>query len=258
MWTEIIEALRAQLANQMVAGAVALGLVGVVAASLRNLPSALWAQIKRGVVVTATLDSRNDIFGAFVTWLNDQRFGQRSRWFTVVQAPPAVAEDEAEADDTPRLQYSPAPGFHLFWHRGRLMWMHREIAINMQVVETISLGALLAPRRVLEELLEGVARHAGARRANRLTLYTVDRWGDEWRQADSKPRRSLDSVVLDAGVTKLLHDDIHEFFERREWYAQMGIPWRRGYLLFGPPGTGKTSAAFALAGELRLSCVPCR
>jgi mitochondrial chaperone BCS1 len=104
----------------------------------------------------------------------------------------------------------------------------------------------------MEELLEGVARHAGERRANRLTLYTVDRWGDEWRLADSKPRRALDSVVLDEGVATLLHDDIHEFFGRREWYAQMGIPWRRGYLLYGPPGTGKTSAAYALAGELRL------
>ena len=105
---------------------------------------------------------------------------------------------------------------------------------------------------MLEELLESVARRAVERRANRLTLYTVDRWGDEWRLADSKPRRSLDSVVLDEGVARLLHDDIHEFFTRREWYAQMGIPWRRGYLLHGPPGTGKTSAAFALAGELRL------
>lgn len=252
MWTEFTEAIRAQLNNQVVAGAIALGLVGVVAASLRNLPGALWAQFKRVIVVTATLDSRNDLFAAFVAWLNDQRFGQRSRWFTVVQAPAAMAEDEAQAEDTPRLQYSPAPGFHLFWFRGHLMWMQRDIAMNLQVVETIRLGAFFARRRLMEELLEGVARHAGERRANRLTLYTVDRWGDEWRLADSKPRRALDSVVLDEGVAKDLHDDIHEFFTRRQWYAQMGIPWRRGYLLHGPPGTGKTSAAYALAGELRL------
>ncbi len=251
MWTEFTEAIRSQLSNQVVAGAIALGLVGVVAASLRKLPGALWSQVKRGIIVTATLDSRNDLFPAFVTWLNDQRFGQRSRWFTVVQAPAEVAEDDA-ADDAPTLKYSPAPGFHLFWYRQRLMWMQREIAMNLQVVETIHLSALFATRKTMEELLESVARHAGEQRAHRLTLYTVDRWGEDWRMADSKPRRSLDSVVLDEGVAQHLHDDIHEFFSRREWYAQMGIPWRRGYLFHGPPGTGKTSAAYALAAELRL------
>ena len=30
----------------------------------------------------------------------------------------------------------------------------------------------------------------------------------------------------------------------------MGIPHRRGYLLFGPPGTGKSTFVHALAGEL--------
>ncbi len=252
MWSDFVAALQAQLANQMVAGAVALGLVGVVAASLRNLPAMLWGQAKRAFIVTATLDSRNDLFGAFVAWLNDQRFGQRSRWFTVVQAPPSVEDDAHAADDAPRLQFSPAPGFHFFWYRGRLMWMQREISMNLQVVETVHLGALFGTRQLMEDLLQGVARHAGERRANRLMLYAVDSWSDNWRLADSKPRRSLDSVVLEAGVAKRLHDDIHEFFSRREWYARMGVPWRRGYLLYGPPGTGKTSVAYALAGELHL------
>jgi mitochondrial chaperone BCS1 len=251
MWNDIVEALRLQLNNQMVGGAIALGLVGVVAASLRKVPSALWSQFKRAVVVTATIDSRNDLFTAFLEWLHDQRFSQRSRMFTAVQSPPAVAEETADAD-VPRLQYSPAPGLHLFWFKGRLMWMQREIAVNLQVVETVHLGAIFGTRRLMQELLESAARHASERRAHRLTLYTVDRWGDDWRMADSKPRRSLDSVVLDEGVVKRLHDDIHDFFARRDWYAQMGIPWRRGYLLYGPPGTGKTSVAFALAGELHL------
>ncbi|CAD2213136.1 mitochondrial chaperone BCS1 [Angomonas deanei] len=39
----------------------------------------------------------------------------------------------------------------------------------------------------------------------------------------------------------------------KDLYLQLGIPWRRGYLLEGPPGTGKSSFVHALAGEL---CLP--
>ena len=36
------------------------------------------------------------------------------------------------------------------------------------------------------------------------------------------------------------------------WYANRGIPYRRGYLFHGPPGTGKSSLTFALAGVFGL------
>ncbi len=251
MWDALTEALRTQLSNQVVAGALALGLVGVVAASLRKLPLALWSQLQRVFVVTVTLDSRNELFEAFMAWLDDQRMARRSRWFMVVQSKPAVA-DEDGADGLPPLQSSPAPGLHFFWHAGHLMWLQREIAMNLQVIETVRLSALFARRARVDALLQQVQAHALQRRANRLSLYTVDRWGEQWHLADAKPRRSLDSVVLDADTARALHDDIHGFFGRRDWYAQMGIPWRRGYLLHGPPGTGKTSVAYALAGELQL------
>ncbi len=39
-----------------------------------------------------------------------------------------------------------------------------------------------------------------------------------------------------------------EFIHSRAWYDHHGIPYRRGYLFYGPPGSGKTSYIYALAG----------
>ncbi len=121
------------------------------------------------------------------------------------------------------------------------------------MVETLKINVLLANRAYLENLLEDVLKRTYGRFADHTLLYTVDMWAENWRQADARPRRRIDSVVLDGEIRDRLLDDVQGFFQKRAWYAQMGIPWRRGYLLHGPPGTGKTSIAYAIAGELRLN-----
>ena len=47
--------------------------------------------------------------------------------------------------------------------------------------------------------------------------------------------------------------DINDFIDSEDWYTEMGIPYKRSYLLYGPPGTGKSSFAQALAGEIKFS-----
>ncbi|GAU94700.1 hypothetical protein RvY_06425 [Ramazzottius varieornatus] len=83
-------------------------------------------------------------------------------------------------------------------------------------------------------------------------IYTA--MGSEWRPFGyPRRRRPLSSVVLDQGVGERIVKDVREFINNPSWYTDRGIPYRRGYLLYGPPGCGKSSFITALAGELEYS-----
>ena len=60
----------------------------------------------------------------------------------------------------------------------------------------------------------------------------------------------MSTVILENQEKHNVLRDINEYLHpgTPKWYASRGIPLRRGYLFHGPPGTGKTSFSFALAG----------
>ncbi|KAF0638663.1 hypothetical protein FPSE5266_12249 [Fusarium pseudograminearum] len=71
-----------------------------------------------------------------------------------------------------------------------------------------------------------------------------------WQQVARRPIRPMSTVILENQEKHEVLRDINEYLHPAtpKWYAFRGIPLRRGYLFHGPPGTGKTSFSFALAG----------
>ncbi|KAI1654875.1 BCS1 N terminal-domain-containing protein [Daldinia decipiens] len=163
--------------------------------------------------------------------------------------------------------FSPAVGLHSFWWRGQYFQLHRkresifdESSMSGQMFrdqEDLIISCLWRSPEPIKQLLvhakeqyyrDHQARTTVKRPSTNTSRRYVGRVG--WHQVANRPIRDIKTVVLDEQQKLQVLADINEYLhpETPKWYSNRGIPLRRGYLFHGPPGTGKTSLSFALAG----------
>ena len=59
--------------------------------------------------------------------------------------------------------------------------------------------------------------------------------------------------AMDPKQKEMLKEDLKTFLGRKDLYENVGKTWKRGYLLHGPPGTGKSSLIAAMANYLKFN-----
>ncbi|KAI6005683.1 BCS1 N terminal-domain-containing protein [Pisolithus albus] len=217
--------------------------------------------LRRRLLVTLEVNNKDRAYEWFLAWLahNSTSVSQQrvtGRWFRSHQLSVETAvEQRSNGSSSAVFKLVAGPGTHWFRYRDAWMQMKRERETRaMQLMsgtpwETVTLTTLSRDRGLFPQLLAEARDLAMKNQEGKLVVRTA--WGIEWKPfGQPRQKRPLHSVVLDAGVSEKIEQDVRAFLQRRRWYADRGIPYRRGYLLYGPPGSGKTSYIQALAGAL--------
>ncbi|KAL0482198.1 mitochondrial chaperone BCS1 [Acrasis kona] len=155
--------------------------------------------------------------------------------------------------------FAPSIGSHLIKFNNRYILVNRQrdqTVVDMttgQPFETVTLTTLAlkgdSSMKLFESLLKESRELARVKEEGKTVIYTS--WGTEWRPfGQPRRRRSISSVLLADGLGDSILQDFKKFMQSGQWYMNRGIPYRRGYLLYGPPGCGKSSYIQALAGEV--------
>jgi len=247
---QIESALRLALENQMVQGMGTAAIVGGFFYHAKDFTNKIKSLIDRYTTVSMTVTSGEQAFIWIDRFLSNLPSAQRSR---TVSMKSYENFDDSDSESV-SWNLSMGPGNHLIWFNRNPIWVNRDLetkAGSNKPIEKITLKFFGFSQKRLRDFAERAYQNAA-----KVEYARIFTWNGYWSTLSGKRPRSIESITLKEGQIERIIEDLIWFTGAHQWYADRGIPYRRGYIFDGPPGTGKTSIVLALGGHLnRPICV---
>lgn len=157
------------------------------------------------------------------------------------------ARSGKELEDPPENAW-----FNVLW-RGHLMdvlfvtWME-------EVYRERHHWIIAESRSIAEDFLRAVCVWSAEVRSE-ILVFDGGYWYKDRELFEAIKNASFENLILPADLKREIQKDFAAFFSSRQVYENHRIPWKRGVLLIGPPGNGKTHTVKALINAANQPCL---
>jgi chaperone BCS1 len=221
---------------------------GALLTYIRNIPYTLWAMFLRN-------------FTNEVSFINtDPCFEWVERWFSVNYRPNygrymvvSDVQDETISGRTKTRDYYLAPnyGWYFKFYRYRIVFItkvsDKATEKGDKIRDRINIR-IFGSKKSLQKFLDDIHKAFFLAKNNGVIIKTLSMYLD-WETRSF--RYYANKPILANHAYERIKEDMSIFYSSYDSYKNKGILYKRGYLFYGEPGTGKTTAIVSLAHELK-------